>query len=100
MRLVQLTERGCVKVQPLDADADLVGADLAARVEPLRSLREHAARTHHAVQTERRGPGRGTRGHLARICGPRLLGSGDVRPLPSDARIGATLHILHTPRRT
>ena len=46
---LELAERRGVEVEPLDADPDLVGPQLAAGVEPLGRLRQHDGR--------RRGPG-------------------------------------------
>ncbi len=47
---LELAERRGVEVEPLDPDPDLVGPQLAAGVEPLGGLRQHAGRREHAVQ--------------------------------------------------
>ena len=49
---LELAERRRVEVEPLDADPDLVGPQLAAGVEPDRGLRQHAAGLEHPVQPD------------------------------------------------
>ena len=49
---LELAERRRVEVQPLDADADLVGPQLAAGVEPVGGLREHAGGCDHPVEAD------------------------------------------------
>ena len=48
---LELAERGGVEVEPLDADPDLVGPQLAAGVEPLGGLRQHRRARPGPVQT-------------------------------------------------
>ena len=52
---LELAERRRVEVEPLDPDPDLVGPELAAGVEPLRRLGQHAGRREHPVQPDRAG---------------------------------------------
>ena len=50
---LELAEGRRVEVEPLDPDPHLVGPQLAAGVEPLGRLRQHARRREHAVQADR-----------------------------------------------
>ena len=53
VRALELAERRGVEVEPLDADPHLVGPQLAAGVEPLGRLGQHAAVVQDPVQPGR-----------------------------------------------
>ena len=74
--LLELTEGGGVEVQPLDADADLVGPQLPAGVEALGGLGKDSFVVEDAMQ-----PGRiaGSHGRLLRILArDRMISGGSL----------------------